>query len=183
MVFEADIAFRAENLNRISYQLFFEGDTNTEKTRQYLTAIEYNGGKIKMKDYSYSNPTGTVVVNGEEISVYRNDGPHVTLNNSVDVTEWFTLRIEIYKGTRNEMRILTYVNDSLVYVTNNFYRAHISEDPNDLTDVTKVRFLALAACEATILLDNVSLSQTTKDLPLDTGNATVKLYPNTNVPK
>ena len=183
LVFEADIAFRAENLNRISYQLFFEGDTNTEKTRQYLTAIEYNGGKIKMKDYSYSNPTGTVVVNGEEISVYRNDGPHVTLNNSVDVTEWFTLRIEIYKGTRNEMRILTYVNDSLVYVTNNFYRAHISEDPNDLTDVTKVRFLALAACEATILLDNVSLSQTTKDLPLDTGNATVKLYPNTNVPK
>ncbi len=183
LVFEADLAFRAENLNRLSYQIFFEAPTDAENTRQYLTSITHGGGKLKLKDYSYGSSTVTTEIDGQTYKITRNDGPLVTLNEPSSATEWFTLRIEIFKGARNEMRILTYINDSLVYVTNNFYRSHISDEPNPLEKVTQVRFLALTDCEATILMDNVSLTQTTKEIPADPASgATVKLHPTTNKP-
>ena len=183
LVFEADIRFRADNLNRLSYQIFFEAPTDSNNTRQYLTSITHGDGKLKLKDYSYGSSSVTVEEDGKQYKLYRNDGPTVTLNEPRSATEWFTLRIEIFKGARNEMRILTYVNDDLVYVTNNFYRSHQEEDPNPLEKVTQVRFLALTDCEATILLDNVSVTQTQKEKPEDpTEGATVKLYPTTNKP-
>ena len=182
LVFEADLAFRAENLGRISYQIFFEGATDSNNTRQYLTSLTYGSGKLKLKDYSYGSSSTAVTVDDQEAKLYRNDGPNVTLSEPVNATDWFTLRIEIYKGERNDMRILTYVNDSLVFVTNNFYRSHEITDPNDLGKVSQVRILALTDCEATAIVDNVSLAQVAKELPTDTGSATVKLYPTTNKP-
>lgn len=182
LVFEADITFRAENLNRLSYQIFFEGKSDSENTRQYLTSLYHGDGKVKLKDYSYGSSSVTTEIDGQEYKTYRNDGPAITLSEPSVATDWFTLRIEIFKGERNEMRILTYINDDLVYVTNNYYRSHI-DDPNPLENVTQVRFLALSDCEATILLDNVSVTQTQKEKPEDpTEGATVKLYPTTNKP-
>ena len=182
LVFEADISFRAENLNRLSYQIFFEAPTDSNNTRQYLTSLSHGDGKVKLKDYSYGSSSVTTEIDGQEYKIYRNDGPTITLDEPRVATDWFTLRIEIFKGERNEMRILTYINDDLVYVTNNYYRSHVDE-PNPLEKVTQVRFLALTDCEATILLDNVSVTQTQKEKPADpTEGATVKLYSAPNKP-
>lgn len=183
LVFESDIRFKADNVDKISYQIFFEGESSPDTTRQYLTSIAHANGKLKIQDYSYGSSTSTVQVDGKDAKVYRNDGPAVGLNSIGNVTDWFTLRIEIYKGDRENMRVFTYINDTLVYVTNNFYLSHLSENPNDLANVTKVRILALTSCEATAVIDNVSLTQTTKEKPADPAiGATVKLYQSTNKP-
>ncbi|MBR3805287.1 MAG: hypothetical protein IKJ13_00415 [Clostridia bacterium] len=183
LVFESDIRFNANNVDKISYQIFFEGESSPDTTRQYLTSIAHANGKLKVQDYSYGSSTSTVQVDGQDAKVYRNDGPAVGLNSIGNVTDWFTLRIEIYKGDRENMRVFTYINDTLVYVTNNFYLSHLSENPNDLTNVTKVRILALYACEASLIMDNVSLTQTTKEKPADSAiGATVRLYQSTNKP-
>ena len=181
--FEADLAFRADDYNKISYQIFFEGDSSPDTTRQYLTSIAYKNGRLKIQDYSYGSSTSTVQVDGQDAKIYRNDGPAVSLSSVGEPTEWFTLRIEIFKGERDEMRVFTYVNDQLVYVTNNFYLSHQSENPNDLSAVTKVRLLALSSCEASVVIDNVSLVQKQMDIPEDpTSGVTVKLYADTNKP-
>ena len=182
LIFESDIKFNAGNLDKISYQIFFEGDDSSNISRQYLTSISCSDGTLKLKDYSYNSSTSTVQIDGQDAKVNRNDGVLISLNHINTASDWFNLRIEIFEGSRNEMRIFIYVNDDLIYVTNNFYLSHLQDAPNDIANVSRVRFLALASCEASLILDNISFVQATKEMPTDTADAIIKLYSTTNKP-
>lgn len=182
LVFEADMTFRAENLDKVTYQFFFEGASDSNNTRQYLAAITHSGGKLIYKDYSNGSSSTATRVDGQDAKILRNDGSGVTLNKPTVATDWFNLRIEIYSGTRNEMKILVYIDDVMVYATNNFYLSHVRENPNDLSKVTRVSILALSGCEATMVMDNVSIKQTNKEMPEIPSGTPSKFFTKVNDP-
>ena len=182
LVFESDMTFRADNLNAITYQIFFEAPTDSNNTRQYLAAITHSDGNLYYKDYSDSSGSTATKVDGQDAKITRNDGTNVKLSTPAKATDWFNLRIEIYKGERNEMKILVYVDGVMVYATNNFYRSHISQNPNDLSKVTRVSILALTSCEATMIMDNVSIKQTTKTMPEIPSGTPTKFFTKVNDP-
>ena len=184
LIFEADLAFSKADGKAISYQFFFEDMKGSSASRLYLTSIEYSStsNSFTIKDYSGSSSSTTVQVDGQDAKLYRNDGTAVKYTPEGDFSDWFTLRIEIYEGSRNEMRIKTYINDTLVYITNNFYNSHAKDEHAGLDLVKKVSILALSSCEATMYLDNASLVKTNKKLEADAADVTTKLYPTVNTP-
>ena len=184
IIFEADLAFNKSDGKAISYQLFFEDMKGSGASRLYLTSIEYSSSSnaFTIKDYSGGSSSTTVQVDGQDAKLYRNDGTAVKYTPEGDFRDWFTLRIELYEGSRNEMRIKTYINDTLVYITNNFYNSHAKDEHAGLDLVKKVSILALSSCEATMYLDNASLIKTTKELEADAAGVTTKLFPTVNTP-
>ena len=184
VIFETDLAFYKEDGKGISYQIFFEDKKGSGASRLYLTSLEYSSSAnaFYIKDYSGGSSSTTVQVDGQDAKLYRNDGTQVVYKPDGDFSDWFTLRIEIYQGARNEMRIKTYINDTLVYVTNNFYNSHANAEHSSLALVEKVRILALSNCEATMYLDNASLIKTVKECEADPEGVTSKFFPNVNTP-
>lgn len=75
--------------------------------------------------------------------------------------EWFDLRIEFYDGTRDTVRIKTYVNDILVYESSNYYPAYKEgETMYGAADITAVRVMGAWGYVGDICLDNLSTKQT-----------------------
>ena len=184
IILEADLAFDREDGKALGYQIFFEDAKGSSASRLYLTSIDFNitSNCFFIKDYSSGSSSTTVQVDGQDAKLYRNDGAQVKYAPEGGFKEWFTLRIEIYEGARNEMRIKIYVNDTLLYVTNNFYNSHASDDHAPLDLVKRARILALSNCEATMYIDNASLVKTVKACEEDPENVASKFFPTTNKP-
>ncbi len=179
VVFESDVCLSAKELNRISYQIYFENAESGETL--YLTSIEHAGSALRMIDYSSAAGESKVIVDGQNAKLYRNNGNVISTGIGADT--WFNLRIECYDGTRNEMRIKTYINNTLVYVTNNFGDSHKLDEPIEIEKVDRVRVMALSNCEATARFDNMSLKCINKELSPDPQDSSIiKLFPTTNTP-
>ena len=71
--------------------------------------------------------------------------------------EWFNIRIEIWHGTSKEIRYKTYINDELVYVSDNYFNCHTGVAP--INAVAKVRINSLKAAAVDMYIDNVSFMQ------------------------
>lgn len=77
--------------------------------------------------------------------------------------EWFDLRIEFTEGTRETVKIRTYVNDQLVYESTNYYPAYKDgETVIDADSLSSVRFMGAWGYVGSISLDDLSVKQTTK---------------------
>ena len=145
---------------------FKEGDTalqiyiETGSSRSYMLNISGGNGKIYLFDLSA--PSGGK--SGKSIAIANNK-------------EWFKLRVEYYGGTGfNNTRAKTYINDELVYVSNNYYNSQKGDLP--FNDSTTVRYYTYGGCVATIYYDNVSVERQTLECADD--ELTVDMTP---VPK
>ena len=92
-----------------------------------------------------------------------NQGNTVTSpQNATTATEgeWFDLRIEFYEGTRETLKIKTYVNDDLVYESTNYYPAYKDgETIIDADSLSSVRIMGAWGYVGSVCLDDLSVKQ------------------------
>jgi len=138
-VFETDFKFTFKQGKISSFQIFLE---DGEKTA-YIINLSKDGNGISYSDLS-------------SLGEVRHRGSNKTIENA---EEWHKLRIEYYNGTRDTVRIKTYIDGVLVRVSNIFGGCEVEENqPESL--ITQVRFMSYGDTYADLLVDNTSLIQT-----------------------
>ena len=100
------------------------------------------------------------------IGIYDNSSAYVDncmvnyLGESVDIGEWFKLRIEYYPGeaTAETVRAKVYFNDKLLSISDNYfdyYGKKFTDSGSPMKTPSLTRIQALTSTDAEILLDNV----------------------------
>ncbi len=137
-VFETDIRCDLSSNDHV-YRLYF-GESGRSNTAYFLY-IKNVSGKIVLSDISAAS--------GESRS---ND-----FATGISNGEWFNLRVEFYKGTKDTVRIKIFVNDKCIAVSNNFAGSHQSS-ATPMAGFSNVTFYCMGAARGTVYLDNVSIS-------------------------
>lgn len=138
-VFETDFKFTFKPNKISSFQIFLE---NGDKTA-YIINLSKSGNGISYFDLS-------------SLGEVRHRGSNKTIENA---EEWHKLRIEYYNGTRDTVRIKTYIDDELVRVSNIFGGSEV-ETNQPISLITQVRFMSYGDTYADLYVDNTSLIQT-----------------------
>ncbi len=132
------------------FQLYLDGaGASSSGIAGYFCQIDYKDGRLRFLDASNNNSTETYGGN----TYNRYTGP------SVDMAaegEWFDLRIEYYVKDANTVVIKTYVNDSLIYVSNCYHKSHRGTAPL-AEKIIGFRAYSLGSTEATLLVDEISI--------------------------
>ncbi|MBQ8321178.1 MAG: hypothetical protein IJX92_02285 [Clostridia bacterium] len=143
MVFEAELCLDPSTTGTI-YQVIFGDSTKGLVTdAAYMFCINVSSGRVQIYDASCTS--GSNWRKGETLSI-------------ADVGEWFKLRIEYYKGdgTEDGVRIKTFVNDELLYVSDNYFRDY-TKATTPKTYFNIVRFYSQGSSVADLYFDNVAL--------------------------
>jgi hypothetical protein len=149
VTFEADLMIDSTQ-NIVLYQVMFE---TVKNERSYMLNVSITSDGIKINDSSSTSGTASE----------RHE--NTVANAIVKPGEWFNLRVEYYIGNRDTLRAHVYINDKLVYVSNNFYGYYNGNDPDPINSIDRVRFYAMNAANATLYVDNFSLEQSDKTNP------------------
>ena len=138
-VFETDFKFTFKPNKITSFQIFLESGDNAA----YIINLSSSSGVINYSDLS-------------SLGEVRHRGSNKTI---ADAEEWHNLRIEYYNGTRDTVRIKTYIDGELVRVSNIFGGSEINgREPMSL--ITQARIMSYGDTYADLYLDNTSLIQT-----------------------
>jgi len=139
-----------------TYEIYL---TNTKGNHGYLMLLSLTAdGKIKLYDLTGASSS---LVPG------RIFGTEKTLDVSGE--EWFSLRMEYYPGDHDTVRIKTYINDQLVYVSCGYYGRSSTvygTQPESLID--RVTISSYGALVGTMYLDDMSLACESVPLRNDT---------------
>ena len=146
-VFEADFKITSNGTDNL-YQIFFESST-ASANRAYMLQLTKSGGSVYMQDLSHHDPS---IADG----IGRYSGRKIKI---ASLGEWFNIKVEIWNGDKDTVRIKTYVNGELVYVSDNYFMSHKGTVP--YTAINTVRINTLRASETVVLVDNVSFMQKT----------------------
>ena len=139
VTFEMDLKMDAVSKDHY-YQMMFGANDNGKKA--YMLQLSPAGaGLFKILDASNSS---------------NFDAQVCTLKTGMKIGDWMHLKLEIFKGDRDSVRMRLYVNGEQVSVSNNFFGFEIDgENPYDL--IQSVTFYAFSATEASLYIDNVSI--------------------------
>ena len=143
LVFATDVMFaldvEKDGVTSYSFEIFFLGANNEIASKNVFS--QRNTGVVAMQDYS--NNSGAII------------GPSTVIGNS---NEWLRLRIEIDMGdgTKDTLSYKTYVNDTLVYDSNNYWQCE-GGDPCAITEIAKIRFSTYNKSQGSIYFDNTSI--------------------------
>jgi len=147
-VFEADLKFTFKPNKVSSFQIFLENGESSA----YIINLSKDGNGITYSDLS-------------SLGEVRHRGSNKHIEGA---EEWHNIRIEYYNGTRDTVRIKTYVDGVLARVSDIFGGSEINgRAPMSL--ITSARIMSYGDTYADLLVDNVSLIQTNlecKDDPL-----------------
>ncbi len=138
-VFEADLKLDLTTPHTVIRMYF--GDVS-RKSNAYYVNIN-NGNTIYLQDIS--NASGAIVRGNET-------------NTHIKAGEWFNLRIEYYKGTKDTVRIRMLINGECIAVSDNFAESHVSSSP--ISSFSYIHFFFMNAGKGTVYMDNVSLTYT-----------------------
>ena len=150
--YEADMKFDFNTEAQTTQVKVHLGSTSTSSYNAYymVISLDKESGKLTLVDGGAKNSGSKVVTE---------------VNNG----DWFNIRIEYYFISNTEMLALTYINNKLVYVSNNYncentkdssvwpvYDADGYTLPSDkqIGGVEKIMFTTLANTDVTIYLDN-----------------------------
>ncbi len=128
------------------------GSTGASSYHAYymLMSLDKRSGKIALKDIGVTYSGSTVIT-------------------EVENGEWFNMRVEYYYISEAEMLVLTYINNKLVYVSNNYnhnntlgsvawpvFKAdkHTLPSGSKISGIEKFMFTMPANTDVTIYLDN-----------------------------
>lgn len=155
--------------------LEFLNTVNADECNSYVfqtrMKIDYTSGSKQVylvlmcgsaNNYAY-NCYFNITDSGALAFVDFNQGNTVTSpQNATTATEgeWFDLRIEFYEGTRETLKIKTYVNDDLVYESTNYYTAYKDgETIIDADSLSSVRIMGAWGYVGSVCLDDLSVKQ------------------------
>lgn len=159
-IFETDMYFDMKT-DTTTYEIYLSDKSGKYS---YLLLISLAGGTVTVNDITGAS---SALVPG------RIFGP--TISTQVKGNEWFNLRIEYYSGDHNTVRIRTYINDQLVYVSCGYYgRSSTVYGTSPLNIIDRVVISSYGGVVGTLCLDDMSLTYQ-NIVPTD--------YPLTYVPK
>lgn len=138
-VFETDFKFTFKPNKISSFQIFLEDGDKTA----YIINLSKSGNGISYSDLS-------------SLGEVRHRGSNKTVENA---EEWHKLRIEYYNGTRDTVRIKTYIDGELARVSN-IYGGSEVETNQPISLITQVRIMSYGDTYADLLVDNTSFVQT-----------------------
>ena len=139
VVFEADIKVDSKATGCVN-RIYFASSEKRQNSMYLLNIYSNSGGSITFEEVSAAS--GTVIKNN--------------IIPNVKNGEWFKLRVELYKGTRDTVRFKIFVNDVLVGVSNNFTGSQdASLQPAALPSA--VSFYHMSNARGEIYIDNFKL--------------------------
>ncbi|MBO5010654.1 MAG: hypothetical protein J6D20_08165 [Clostridia bacterium] len=158
--------------------LEFLNTVNADECNSYVfktkMKIDYTSGSKQVylvlmcgsvNNYAY-NCYFNITDNGELTFIDFNQGNSITSSANATTAkegEWFDLRIEFYEGTRETLKIKTYVNEDLVYESTNYYPAYKDgETIIDADSLTSVRVMPAWGYVGSVGFDDLSVKQTNK---------------------
>ena len=136
VIFESKIYLDLGSISsgKHQYHLYFG---TAKETAYQLRIVEETDGTIHLRDHNGSSQ-------GFDKSIGKTEH------------EWFTLRVELYFVSSTEFHAVIYADGSLVAVSENYYGSSL------IKAVSQVKFYTMTAMNATIMLDDASLEQTTQ---------------------
>jgi hypothetical protein len=147
VAFEVDLCYSGSSTGDI-YQIMFCGTSKGEKIA-YMYNLKFTDGTFWMVDCSSTGDNG---------NRYENK---VTFPENVAKGEWFTLRVEYYTGTKDTVKMKTYINGTHVLTSDNYYGQ--LKDGNDKAfnnSVNYVKFYSLSSTSGTLRFSNITFEGT-----------------------
>lgn len=142
VTFETDFKIDVNSKNGDLFWFYFSKNIENDSEIAYQLRFNYSGGKLKLIDRSAKK--GFIEKS-------------VTTDIS-DLNEWHRLKIEYYAGDKDTARIRIFIDDELIYVSDNYYgRTNSSDSPVARTGIKKVFFYSFSDTDADMYLDNMSL--------------------------
>lgn len=158
--------------------LEFLNTVNADECNSYVfetkMKIDYTSGSKQVylvlmcgsaNNYAY-NCYFNITDSGALTFIDFNQGNSITSSANATTAkegEWFDLRIEFYEGTRETLKIKTYVNEDLVYESSNYYPAYKDgEMIIDADSLTSVRVMPAWGYVGSVGFDDLSVKQTNK---------------------
>lgn len=132
------------------------GSTSSADYHAYcmLISLDKESGKIALSDRGAKSVGCTVVTD-------------------VKNGEWFNIRVEYYYVSDTEMLALTYINDKLIYVSNNYshenskdsnvwpvFRTYTLPSGKEISGIEKLMFTTSSDTDVTVCLDNCIIRRT-----------------------
>ncbi len=152
VIFNADITLSQISGSDTLFQLLFSDSANTTA---YMPVIGYKNGNITLSDASSTGDASTRIVQ--------------VMKSDLKVDKAFNLGIEYYVLDGGNVRIKIFIDSKLIYVSDNYYNSHKSEQPVT-TSIDKMRFYSLNSANARLTIDNVVFAHdTAKYIDIDTG--------------
>ena len=140
--FEVDLCYTGSSTGDL-YQIMFCGATGGSQIA-YMYNFKFTGNSFWMVDCSSTGDNGIR---------YETK---ITFPENVAKGEWFTLRLEYFPGTKETVKMKTYINDVLVLTSNNYYGQLKDGNDKDFSNsVNYVRFYSLGSTQGTLCYDNV----------------------------
>jgi hypothetical protein len=143
LVFSTDVMFaldvEKDGVANYNFEIFFLGKNNEIASKNVLS--QRSTGVVAMQDYS--NNSGAIIGTSQIIG---------------NAHEWMKLRIEIDMGdgTKDTLIYRTYVNNVLVYESNNYWKCETG-NPCAITEIAKIRFSTYNKAAGSIYFDNTSI--------------------------
>ena len=146
VVFESDMYFDVSS-GEATYAIYL---TNKSNKDSYLLQIGFTAdGDLLLRDLtgeSSTNVPGRIFGAKVSYDVHQN--------------EWFKIRIEYYSGDHDSVRIKTYINDTLIYVSKGYYgRSTTVYGTSPIGDINRVIVASYAATSGVVYVDNMSLTK------------------------
>ena len=150
-VFESAVAFDM-NGGDATYELYL---SNKDGRFSYLLILAHSGSTLSINDItgnSSANVPGRIW------------GSTVTVNG-IDEGEWFDLKVEYYEGDHDTVRIKTYINGELVYVSKGYYgRSTTTYGTQPVNSIDRVMLSSYGSVVGKMYLDDMSIYKTDKFL-------------------
>ncbi len=137
VVFESDLMLDITSAGA-AFRLTL-GEDKRANTAYFLNIGNY-GGKIQLQDVSTTGSGRT----------------STTTNTDIAIGEWFKLRVEYYKGTKDNVRIRVLINGEVIAVSDNYARTSDSDAPK--SNITSACLYYMGSTRGTICMDNISIS-------------------------
>lgn len=142
IVFTSDLCFDLAISSQ--YEVYLTDKYSNHSYMMLFTVTK--DGSIKIADLSYASSSLSGRIFGK------------TIETGVKEGEWFNLRMEYYKGDHDTVRIKTYINNELVYVSCNYYgRSTTIYGTQPKGGVNTVIFSSYSAAVGTLHMDNMSI--------------------------
>ena len=144
VTFETD--FKIDIRDRDSHMFWFYLSKNVEADSDLIYQVSFSISSNKLYFFDRSAKSGYI-----EKKFYTD----ITVS---ELSSWHHLKIEYYAGDKDTARIRLFIDDELIYVSNNYVgRTNNDACPASRTGVKKAFFYSFANTDADLYVDNMNL--------------------------
>ena len=145
ITFEVDFKVDSNQTGSI-YQLFFTKDKQVASDIAYLIFIDRGSdGKLTLTDYSQSS---------------KSNSKSNVLASGIDSKVWNSLKVEIFRGDKDTVRMRISLNGEVVFVSDNYFGYNTTlpdTHPEPNGEINKVYLYSFLDTKGTVYVDNMAL--------------------------